>query len=425
MSLKTKVTSGALQFTVFISVIISFLLLGFLLLFYANKKLKEQSKSIDEAKSINASVFRYVINTPFTATDTTVLNLFSNDTYHTKVHASYWGAFQKIWVSTRFRNKSVINTALLGGKDQSLQSRLAICLQETYKPLMIVGSTNIMGKVKLPEQGMLPGAISGEGFFGGKLGITTTEKSDFKLPELVTNSLTSFNYYLSEMPTILPETRLQKGSVVYHQSFEKPTQWWYSSDEIILNNIQMIGNIIIKSDSKIRVDKGSQLKDVILVAPEIEISNQVKGQFQAIANKQINVGRECELAYPSALVLVNDKSSGDFVNQSTTQKITIGEKSVVKGIVAYIKPDAEDIFSSSISIHKTATVVGEVYCKSNLELSGKVVGSVYTRQFIVNQFGSIYINHLYHATIDAIGLTPEYAGLLLENKNKGLVKWLY
>ena len=48
-----------------------------------------------------------------------------------------------------------------------------------------------------------------------------------------------------------------------------------------------------------------------------------------------------------------------------------------------------------------STVVGEIYCDKNFELSGTVKGSVLTKGFIANQFGSVYKNHIYNGKIIA------------------------
>jgi hypothetical protein len=70
-------------------------------------------------------------------------------------------------------------------------------------------------------------------------------------------------------------------------------------------------------------------------------------------------------------------------------------------------------------------VIGEVYCNQNTELKGAVIGSVFTNNFIANQFGSVYQNHLYHGQISIDQLPEAYVGLLFNNSKQGIAKWLY
>ena len=49
----------------------------------------------------------------------------------------------------------------------------------------------------------------------------------------------------------------------------------------------------------------------------------------------------------------------------------------------------------------------------------------YTGGFIANRLGSIYQNHIYNGAILSTVLPVQYAGLILENTNLKIAKWLY
>ncbi|MGC1633475.1 MAG: hypothetical protein WA749_15300, partial [Gelidibacter sp.] len=66
-----------------------------------------------------------------------------------------------------------------------------------------------------------------------------------------------------------------------------------------------------------------------------------------------------------------------------------------------------------------------VFCNNNTELRGTVYGTIYTSNFVAQQSGSIYQNHIYNGRILSKELPTEYIGLQLESTQKGVMKWLY
>ena len=169
------------------------------------------------------------------------------------------------------------------------------------------------------------------------------------------------------------------------------------------------------------------MKDVILIAPEIEIQNNVKGNFQAIASKNIVLGEHVELNYPSALLVNKEQSlqtnEVDVFNERSG--IIVNNNSTIKGMIVYLSSSEKNNYNAQIELKEKATLIGEVYCNQNLELKGTVHGSVFTNNFIAKQSGSIYQNHIYNGSIIASELPQEYVGVLFESSKKGVAKWLY
>src|SRR5690606_31089184 len=104
-----------------------------------------------------------------------------------------------------------------------------------------------------------------------------------------------------------PNQFLDISKLKTHQnSFYNPAQVIYSNTDIALFNVSLTGHILVQSKTKITVDFSSTLKDVILIAPIIEIKAESKGTFQAFATKEINIGENGCFEYPSAFVLMED-----------------------------------------------------------------------------------------------------------------------
>ena len=217
---------------------------------------------------------------------------------------------------------------------------------------------------------------------------------------------------------------LKQGNT-YTNSFTEPVKTVFSREELDLFGVKLVGNILIRSNTKIKVAASSSLKDVILIAPEIEIEPNTKGTFQAIASKQIIIGKDCELSYPSALVINAEDDLEETSNQEMKKHIFINENTNIKGIVCYLQNETNNRFEPQILLKENTTLEGFLYCEQQLELLGNIDGSVYTSGFITKQFGSVYQNHIYNGTVSSTELMNEYVGFPFENLEYKVVKWLY
>ncbi|MBL4568198.1 MAG: hypothetical protein JKY69_00475, partial [Flavobacteriaceae bacterium] len=242
------------------------------------------------------------------------------------------------------------------------------------------------------------------------------EQSEAQIPEILNlASVKDFiaNYAKDSISLLEIEEETKK-----RQSFVNRTLVYRRNGLIELYGVVLKGNIIIASETKIKVPASSQLENVILIAPIIEIAEGVKGSFQAFASQQIIVGANCQLAYPTTLV-VFDKNDG-----KENKQIVISSSATVKGIVAYVSDNKRANYKAQIVLDHNAVVYGEIYCQGNLELKGTVNGAVYTNSFIANQSGGIYVNHIYNGSINSEQLTRHYSGLFFNESTKTVVKWL-
>ena len=226
--------------------------------------------------------------------------------------------------------------------------------------------------------------------------------------------------YLNELPTEGIQNSFEAETLVY-------------KDRVIqLKNIVLTGNIIIIADYKIIVEPSARLKDVLLIAPEIVIQNGVNGAFQAIATESIQVGKNCNLEYPTAL-LVNKKYAVAAVEQegqsqfNQTSSIYLDSNTNVNGMVMVLDEAKTRQYIPELKIETNTIVNGEVYCTKNVELKGTVNGMVSTDGFIALENGSVYQNHINNGTINSENLSNAYTGILLASRerNKKVMKWLY
>ncbi len=424
MKVLGKFKAGALQLTLFIAVVVALLLFSFLLFVQTHKRFAVQNDFVLETiEDCNYGII-HAMNNGLPLNDSIPLNLGNEGYRSVVVHRDYWGVFEKVTSVAKIKNNRIEKTALIGSKQPEVE-RTALYLQENNRPLVLVGNTKIQGTAYLPKQGVKPGNIAGHSYYGSQL-IYGPTKSSVSLPKLPNelkgylDTLGNANY----IPVQFINLDRNREAV---NSFSEPAKVIFSNSDILLEDAKLIGNIIIQSKRKITVDVTANLNEVILVAPQIEIRDFVKGKFQAIASKEMEVGKHVVLGYPSALVLnKKGEANGSVPNGTNLQNgLTIGKDSKISGVVAYLGESLPNNFQVQLLVDEGTEVFGEVYCDQNMELKGKVNGTVYANNFLAKQAGSIYQNHLYNATIAVDGLAEEYSGLLFNNAQKRVAKWLY
>lgn len=420
-----KVKAGALQLTMFIVVVIALLLTAFIILIHTHKQFKIKTNFVIEAVTNAQKGIVYALHNDLLTTDTTSLRLEGTSYKTLTVHKSYWGIFEKIIATSKIKH-NVIKKMALVGTHQSAHDRPALYVEEHHKPLVVVGNTTIRGLAYVPEQGVRTGHISGHAYYGTQLIYGSSKTSQSSLPELEKTSEHHLKYTYN-IDNLQQDQFLDLSKTrIYQNSFYKPVQVVYSHSYVNLSGVSLTGHIIVQSNTKIIVDASSQLKDVILVAPEIEIKTGVNGTFQTIATKRISVGKNVILNYPSALILNKKKATKALANQEKKEQcISINSGTKIKGIVTCLGVIDANNYESQIKIASQAEIMGEVYCTQNLELLGTVYGSVYTANFVAKQSGSSYQNHIYNGTIIADQLPEEYIGLPFKQSKKGVAKWLY
>lgn len=422
--MRQKLKAGALQLTIFIVVIIALLLSAFLIFIHTHKQFETQTDLVLETiENANRGV-HYALENDIRLNDTVALELQEEAYKNLTVHRELWGVFEKVVTTSTIKHKIFQKAALVGAL-QPEQERIALYLENNNKPLIVVGRTKIQGTAFLPEQGVRPGNISGEGYYGTRL-VYGLKKMSADLPEIAPEVLDKIKS-IQQKPLITDRRQvLQLGKRrIYHNSFFEPVEVIYQASELTLANIALSGHIFVQSDTKITVMANTKLSGVILAAPQIEIKNNVKGYFQAFATEKIIMGENCKLHYPSALVL-NEKKINQQQDSLGNKKnsLKIKENTIIEGIVAYLGEYDPSNYQPQVIIEENSLIRGEVYCMENLELNGTIFGSVFTANFIVPRFGTIYQNHLYNSRIITKNLPQKYVGLLFENSEKGIAKWL-
>jgi len=422
-----KLKAGALQYTIFISVVIALLVFAFISLTYVQGKLRIKGLSFQEAiYNVNQS-FDYLsqYKTPYNV-ETAIVASSVDKAAAATVNKLHWGLFDIATITSTKGKETFTKTALLGGFQQQ---KTGLYLQNTNQPLVLVGNTRIEGKTYLPKQGVKRGTIAGHSYMGQQLIYGSINQSNDQLPKILNANYLKIltNEILSRPDNIFIELEENSKLVNSFLSVSGGTKIISSNTSIDLRSVKLTGNVVIHSKIKIKVYPTAKLKDVILLAPQIEILDKVSGNFQALASEKIVVNKGCNLNYPTALLLLEKEKTQQIPqnNNEEVNQIIIDKNTNVKGIIAFITEDKTDNYKPQILLEENTVITGEVYCNQNVELKGTVKGSVYTKGFIANQFGAVYKNHIYNGKILSSELPQQYCGLSLKNTQQKVVKWLY
>ncbi|WP_340064289.1 hypothetical protein [Ascidiimonas aurantiaca] len=423
-----QVKAGALQFVVFIAVVIALLLMALISYTHVHGFFKKQTNfGIEAVRNADIYLQKYLLEAENTG-DTVAFSLFEEPYKSGGIKRSYWGVLEKVTVTSAIKKSRFTKMALVGGLPAQ---KPALYLEEKNRPLILVGNTRIEGDVFLPAQGVRPGNISGNAYYLPTLIYGRQNQSSAQLPALerdwaVLARQLLEGRILSEQEQLMAPLE----GMVLQNSFSEPPIIVYAPEPVTLSNAQLTGQVMVVSRSRITVEPTSRLTDVVLVAPEIYVKKGTVGTFQGIASKGIFIEKGCRLIYPSALVLLEETepNTGRPASQKEKRQILLSEGSFVSGVVAYLDdttPSETPNFNAQIVLEEEAVLQGQVYCEGNFELLGTVEGNVYTSGFVVAKFGSVYQNHIFNGKILSGNLPPQYSGFSFKGEPKKVMKWLY
>lgn len=419
-----KIKAGALQFVLFIGTIIAVLLMSFMLISQTHTLFKKKTDITVALIQATDRGLAYSFGQNMKKGESLKVPDHENLGIDIHVEKQYWGILERRTVLAKKGQLQFIKTGFVGHSSEEIA---ALYLKDDQRPMVIVGDAKITGTAYLPQRGIKMGNIGGYGYNKPQLVYGKKQQSTPILPELEAGQ----KKQLTEMTTLFFEPSgvdvdLRKGMVLKN-SFKEEVQI-VKGFVIDLENVKLSGNIMVWATDRIIVHASSLLKDVLLMAPKIEVRDGVSGNFQAIARDWIKVGKNAQLDYPTVLAVQNSKVNGQKEpTLNMVPNISLETGAVVSGAIIYMDDDNEPSRRvPNIRIEKNSMVVGEVYCSQAMELRGIVHGSVTTNAFFVFENGNAYLNHLYNGKINADMLPVEYGGLCFENKSANqTVKWLY
>lgn len=333
-----------------------------------------------------------------------------------------WGAFDVCISRAHTRNISFEKIALVGVNESPVNS-YSLWVADMDRPLSITGKTELRGKCYLPKSGIERAYIEGNSYQGSCLvyGEMATS-SRFMVPpdknrlELIAELSKG---KVADDDSVVSWNDLQSADTIARSFKENALIITGNYPIRIHQNIS--GQVCIISSIAIYVERSSQLNNVILVAPRIEIEDETHGQFQAFARDSLIVGKDVRLEYPSILAVCADKLSPEFAG------LVMHESAKIMGDV-FGSVDGDDIRRHvTISVDHDAMIYGSLYCTDLVDLKATVIGSVTCAKFILKTNSAVYENHLINAVIDCTKRNDAYISSLLRKTDGGtnsVVQWV-
>lgn len=418
-----KIQAGALQFAILISIIIAVIISAFILLSYTQQQFAIQLRHSAQSITLATSGPSFLKQQDIAYKDSTRIRFPDSEEKDFVLYKTHWGIYDKVISLGQSNNFIAKKIALVGGQT-SKEDRLALHLEDTDSPLVLVGNSIIKGNVELPLQGVKAGAISGTYYQRDALIEGATRKTGAQKPII---SKHKQEYLHNLLFGVLPEQDslyIQSFDKVATSTFNTSPKWLYRPGVIELQDHEVNNNIIVKSDTLIRISAFAKAENILLIAPHIEIMDSVEGTFQAFASESITVGRDVSLNYPSALVLIDNIDISEDQRDSI-DGISLNSGSTITGSILHLGSSTDPYQRAKIRLSKNSLVRGEVYSDETIELLGSIEGSVYTHQVEVSEKGSVYKNHLYNTSINSTNVPTSFSGIQTDDTETTIVEWVY
>lgn len=411
--LSTRLGAGVLQLALAIGLVVAVVCSSMIILAYYGR-LIERRQMIQAILRDNAwSGIQYAMDIreslPYYQERT--YDLFDEGTDSVSLVRVPWGLFDILGASTSRGQFSVSRYALVGVLPDTL-TQAAIYLPGSQGELSLAGTTVIVGNVYVPEGKVRMGFLAGKDFSGDKLVNGKRFKSAGVMPAF--DSLSLSHLLATVEPTNYnSKIRLLEDLAQREFSFDAPNINLFRTDGVLEIRDSLSGNLIIHSSQKVIVHPSAFLRDVIVLADEIDILDGFKGSAQFVASSSIDIGKDCRLYYPSAVSLVKAR---------TDSLIVIGDSSLVEGIVAI--PGFDQTLASRGRLHlkSGASVLGYIYCNATAVIDGTIRGHITTARFEARSSD----NYLLDAVIRA-DRRPDYLPAphsWSTSRKSTLVKWL-
>ncbi len=415
--IKSSTLKGhTLLLVLIISLIIALLCSSLILVTYYYKTVNFQSKQLSILSNNLDSGLAVLLSkqTPVGLNESKTLRLFDQGRDTVLLSRKQWGVFEVVSSLASIDDKHAKKSALLG-YEPSNKFQHALYMIDNNSPLRLTGNTKLKGLCYIPKAGVERAYIGGNSYTGSKLVYGVTKKSNNRLPEAaIPTDLASL---LSEDAMIRTSFDNLDSNTI-QQSFSDQSLL-LAGDRITLSGGSYVGNIVIKAQKELIISSGTILKNVILIAPYIEIHNGFKGEAQIYASDSIYIEDNCQLNYPSCIGLIKT------ANNQERAWIEIGKNAFVSGTI-FSYQHHFDRTRTALKVNSDATIEGYVYSNGKVDLKGTIKGSLTCMTIFYQSASGIHENVLSNAIVDYSALRQPHVSasiLGIESKRK-LITWL-
>lgn len=360
---------------------------------------------------ISNSVLSFAQSSYLPEGDTSMIDfLYAEDSIH--ISKKKWGLYDIVTVHVSYKADSLYKAFMLG---RTYLDSTVLYVADEDRNLSVSGETKIKGNAFIPQAGIRPVFVDGN-FYKGIEKIIDGESlfSERTLPELDQTRLARI-YKLEESNK---SQQAMDNSAIEFNSFLNETKYIKSEQPIVLNNENWKGNIIIQSDSSIRIGTSSRLNNVICIAPRVHIDANFKGSIQVFAQDSISVSKDCQLLYPSSLVLYPPND-----NTGARSSIHIDKNVSIAGTVLLYEDERSDT-PHLIEIDDQVKIQGDLIAFGLIKYAENLLveGATYCYRFVRQTNTTLYENYLIDINLDRTTLNPFFLQSAVWNKDINTIK---
>jgi hypothetical protein len=414
------IKASSLIYAIIIALILAILTASILLSQYL--KILETENDILESKiRVNAisAINYFLVSENYALPSDRSISLYGDTDDSVSIHIEKWGILDLLTATASAHGKTYSKTALVGDILDK-KNDPALYLADNNTPLALCGKTVIKGNCILPKSGVKRAYIEGQNFIGTQLIDGKVTASNSSLPpidkSLLDYLVSLFNYLPSASDSFVAWPTVTN----YYWSFSHTKQIIYSNDRINIGTGDLEGKIIVVSKTRVEIRSQSTLKDLIIVAPMIQIDDGFSGDIQAFATDSICVGKNVNLKYPSVVSTItgSDKKKHPIIN--------IDDGTSISGLILIDAGFDPLTKKPNLNINKGAQITGMIYCNGIVNMNGSVIGSIYCNTFILKTASAIYENNLLNSTIDISQVPDGFSmrNFLNTKPNRNVIKWL-
>ncbi len=356
-----------------------------------------------------------VLSSVFVAGAPQSLDLFSNSTDSVTVQKTFWGLFD-VGTVEAYQQSDTLKRAFLSAW-QVISPATALYMTDEDRPLSVSGDTRISGNAILPKSGIRRAFVNERAYSGTEMIYGNVSASGRDLPSLRSARLQVLNGLSEQSGASLPVP----DSV--NRSFFLPTvHFFLNSDQRVLRNKRIAGNVIIHSDTIVYISKSCKINQAIVCAPAIIVEDGFEGSTQFVARDSVVIGAGCTFKYPSAVCVL--KPAGGKIQS----RIQLGERSTFSGILFTYEKTRSDL-QTIISMAKGSKVTGELFSTGYFKFEGSVAiyGKLSCKRLIMQTPSTLYENYLVDVSIDPRKRSRHYLTSSLFSDATGpekILQWL-
>lgn len=424
VSRRGRLPAGALMLVIAVSIIIAAILLSLLFL-ASNRRLLTQRDTLQQGLRRNlASGLAYAQGhsaMPYLHRQS--LDLFGAGTDSVSIEKKPWGAFDVAVVTAANAHFADTLMALLGSQFTPV-NQAALYLADERIPLSVGDDAQVRGQGYVAKgEAAHPTNLPAIGPV--RTGAPVTGGLHPSRPELPINADSALvrlrDYAGLRLQGWLPAgSRTSTVLRSLHVSFFGAATVIFQPEPITLRQLVLAGQIVVVSSRRLVVEASAQLDNVLLLAPVVVVRAGFRGRVQIIARDTVDIERDCELAYPSAVCA--------YAGTTTPAQVLLGENARVCGlVVAANGNEAGAAAAAVVRMAAGAAVEGQVFSTGTVENCGLVRGIVMCRRLIYRTPSGYYNNYLVNAVIDRPGLPAAFltSPLLNAGAPSGVITWLW